>query len=71
MKLVLFRRPIDKNLTGKTLNFLPYCPHDDYIIEGTQIIPHNGETEKDYIILENFQDNNTSKTKPEAHLTDF
>jgi len=32
MKLLFFRRPLDRSEQTKTLNFLPYCPKDNYII---------------------------------------
>lgn len=56
MKLLLFRRPIEKNKMVQTMNFAPYC-EDNYLIKGTQIIPIEDKPDSDHIILENFSKN--------------
>ena len=48
------RRPID-NLIEKSINFLPKFQKDNYMIEGTQIIPVDLASNPDHIIMENFQ----------------
>lgn len=55
LKVLMLRRPIDNNV-NKRLNFMPYYNEDkyDYIIKGTQLIPIDSNSNEDYVVLENF-----------------
>lgn len=35
---------------------MPYFPENNYMIQGTQIIPTENEQDQDHIILKNFED---------------
>ena len=62
MKMAFFRRPFD-NSRFKTLNFLPYFGSNNFVINGTQIIPSDN-TLRDHLILENFEEDDYQfKTK--------
>ena len=54
MKFLFFRRPIDVNQSNQ-LNFLPKFNDENYIIEGTQIIPFDESSNPDHVILKNFE----------------
>jgi hypothetical protein len=54
MKMVFFRKPFDID-RQKTLNFLPYFGSNNYIINGTQIIPSDDQVH-DHLVLENFKE---------------
>ena len=53
MKYLFLRRPIDVNQKNQ-LNFLPKLNEENYIIEGTQIIPIDESSNPDHVILNNF-----------------
>jgi len=60
--MAFFRRPFD-NSWFKTLNFLPYFGSNNFVINGTQIIPSDN-TLRDHLILENFEEDDYQfKTK--------
>ena len=55
LKILLFRRPIDNNVS-KRLNFIPlFCGDMNFVIKGTQLIPIDSNSNADHVILENFE----------------
>ena len=52
--MLFLRRKIDVYQLNQ-LNFIPKFNDENYIIEGTQIIPFNESSNPDHVILKNFE----------------